>query len=65
LRIGEELHELRAILWPDVVACRGSVPITSDHESAYTLEMSCDLTECSWIAIDIESPDVGDIVVLV
>src|SRR4051812_42674249 len=42
LRICEELHELRAILWPDVVACRGSVSVTSVHEGSYTLEMSSD-----------------------
>lgn len=65
LGICEELHELRAILWPDMVACRGSVSITSVHEGSYTLEMPSDLTKCSWIAIDIESPDVGNIVVLV
>ena len=65
LRICEELHELRAILWSDVVACRGSVSVTCVHEGSYTLEMSSDLTECSWIAIDIESSNIGNIVVLV
>ena len=61
LGICKELHELRAILRPNMVACAHQSPSRRVYGFSCTLQMSGDFAKCSGITIDIKGSYIGSI----